>query len=229
AVTDETGGRLHVQREADRILLARYGPPGVLVDDNLDIIHFRGDTSVYLEHPHGEASLNLLRMLRKGPLVEVREAIQEARSKDTPARREVRLRRRKGVVERVTIEAIPLKGPSAEKGRCFLVLFMEKASGTPRTEPAARRSESAKDSRLAELEQDLAMTRHYQQALLEEQEAANEELQSAHEEVLSSNEELQSINEELETAKEELQSANEELTTVNEELQTRNQELSHTT
>ena len=77
-VTDQAGGRLHVQREADRVLLARYGPPGVLVDDNLDIIHFRGDTSAYLQHPHGDASLNLIRMLQPGTLVEVRHALQEA-------------------------------------------------------------------------------------------------------------------------------------------------------
>ena len=228
-VTDEAGGRLHVQREADRILLSRYGPTGVLVDDNLDIIHFRGDTSAYFEHPQGDASLNLLRMLRNRPLVvEVRQAVQEARAKDAPAHRDVR--GRGSGARRVRVEAIPIRGPSAGKGRCFLVLFEEEPRRPPRMQLAApARSESAKDSRLADLERELSTTKHYQQALLEEQEAANEELQSAHEEVLSSNEELQSINEELETAKEELQSSNEELTTVNEELQNRNAELSHAT
>jgi two-component system CheB/CheR fusion protein len=75
------------------------------------------------------------------------------------------------------------------------------------------------------LRQELAASREYLQAIIQDLEAANEELQSANEEVLSSNEELQSTNEELDTAKEELQSTNEELNTLNEELQGRNDEL----
>ncbi|HEY0784201.1 MAG TPA: chemotaxis protein CheB, partial [Thermoanaerobaculia bacterium] len=47
------GGRADVQREADRILLGRYSPPGVLVDSNLEILLFRGDTQPYLEHGQG--------------------------------------------------------------------------------------------------------------------------------------------------------------------------------
>jgi len=212
------------------VLLARYGPPGVLVDDNLDIIHFRGDTSAYLEHPHGEASLNLIRMLPPGTLIDVRRALQEARAKDAPARSPLRVRRGRGVARGATVEVIPIQGPRAGKGRCFLILFEDEPSPRPRAEsPPHSATETARDGRVADLEDELATTRVYQQTLLEEQEAANEELQSANEEVLSSNEELQSINEELETAKEELQSANEELTTVNEELQNRNQELSHAT
>jgi two-component system, chemotaxis family, CheB/CheR fusion protein len=202
-VTDQAGGRLHLQREADRVLLARYGPPGVLVDDNFDIIHFRGDTSAYLEHPHGEASLSLIRMLPPGTLVEVRRALQEARTKDAPVRRPLRLRHGRGVARRVTVEVLPIHGPTAGEGRCFLILFEEEPTQRPRAEPTPlSASPSARDGRIADLESELATTRLYQQTLLEEQEAANEELQSAHEEVLSSNEELQSINEELETAKE---------------------------
>jgi two-component system CheB/CheR fusion protein len=231
--TDQAGGRLHVQREADRVLLARYGPPGVLVDDHFDIIHFRGDTSAYLEHPHGEASLNLIRMLPPGTLVEVRRALHDARTTDAPVRRALRLRHGRGAARRVTLEVLPIQGPAAGKGRCFLILFEEEATQRPGAEPtpppASPSAGDAGDGRITDLENELATTRLYQQTLLEEQGAANEELQSAHEEVLSSNEELQSINEELETAKEELQSANEELTTVNEELQNRNLELGQTT
>ena len=71
--------RSEVPREADRLLLARYGPAGVVVDEGLDILEFRGDTDPFLEHGHGQASLNLIRMARKGLLVELRQAIEEAR------------------------------------------------------------------------------------------------------------------------------------------------------
>src|SRR5581483_3300416 len=71
---------------------------------------------------------------------------------------------------------------------------------------------------VASLEQELASTRRYMQAIIEELRSANEEAQST-------NEELQSTNEELQTAKEELQSSNEELNTINSEMQNRNEEL----
>ena len=38
-----------LQTEADRLVLARYGPPGVIVNGDLEILHFRGHTSPYLE------------------------------------------------------------------------------------------------------------------------------------------------------------------------------------
>jgi two-component system CheB/CheR fusion protein len=227
---EKPGVRGPVQRQADRIMLS-HGPPGVLVDDKLDILQFRGDTAAYLEHLTGESSLNLLKMLRKGPLAEVREALHEARTQDRPARREASVGRG-GQRSRLSIQAIPVKVPAPGRGRCFLILFEENPpprNGPPARPRGARGARQAASIRVTDLEDRLALSREYQQTLLEDQEAANQELQSAHEEVLSSNEELQSINEELETAKEELQSANEELTTVNEELQNRNQELSRAT
>src|SRR6185312_4991256 len=42
---------LNSQREADRITISRYSPPGVLVDAELQILQFRGPTGVYLEPP----------------------------------------------------------------------------------------------------------------------------------------------------------------------------------
>ncbi len=71
---------------------------------------------------------------------------------------------------------------------------------------------------MTRLQNELAATREYLQAVIQELRSTNEEAQSA-------NEELQSINEELQTAKEELQSSNEELNTVNAQMQSRNSEL----
>ncbi len=124
--------------------------------------------------------------------------------------------------------------------RHFLILFEEQrqAGGDPhlakpekssRTSANSKKDKGKTDKRsdsVRELEKELAASREYLQAIIQDLEAANEELQSANEEILSANEELQSTNEELDTAKEELQSTNEELNTVNEELQSRNEELS---
>ncbi|MGB9332905.1 MAG: chemotaxis protein CheB [Steroidobacteraceae bacterium] len=213
------------QREADRLLLARFAPASLLVDEALNILQVRGETGRYLQLASGQPSLNLHRVVRPELLVELVPAIQQARESGAETRREgLRVDQRRDL----TIEVIPLKRVGTE--RCYLILF-DDGSRTPsgrREQGTASRamSESEKDRRLEQLAREVATTRDYLQATMEDHEAVKEELKSAHEEVLSANEEFQSTNEELETAKEELQSANEELTTTNDELRNRNRELS---
>lgn len=212
------------QREADRLLLARYAPAGLLVDDALNILQFRGETGPYLEHASGPPSLSLHRVARTELLGDISAAIQEARDTGSTARREGL-----SVDERreVAVEVIPLQRANEE--RCYLILFDDgsRAPSGRRGQQlaAAPLTESEKDRRLAQAERETASMRDYLLATMEEQEAIREQLKSAHEEVLSANEEFQSTNEELETSKEELQSANEELTTTNDELRNRNREL----
>ncbi|MFY9823617.1 MAG: chemotaxis protein CheB [Thermoanaerobaculia bacterium] len=230
AVSRDSGDRGEVQREADRILLNRYGPPGVLVDDNLEILQFRGDTHPYVEHPPGSANLSLPGMIQKGLLAGLRETIQEARATRAPVGRQGLTFRHGKRFRSVDLEVVPVQGRSSGQ-LCFLVLFAE--TQEDRVQPAAAQPLSPnaspprqeKDRQIAQLERELATTQQYLQAVIEDQSAANEELQAANEEILSSNEELQSLNEELETAKEELQSSNEELNTLNDELRNRNLEL----
>jgi two-component system CheB/CheR fusion protein len=211
-----------LQKEADRLVLSQYGPAGVIVNGDFEVIHFRGKTSAYLEPAPGKASLNLLKMLHEGLLLEVRNAVQKVkRTGDAVRKKNIPTKQPHGFKD-VDFDVLPLQ-PTPE-GRHFLVLFRD-SEAVPSAAGKDRRSK-AEDGQVEQVQHELVATRQYLQAIIEEQEATNEELQSANEEILSSNEELQSINEELETAKEELQSTNEELTTVNEELQNRNGELS---
>jgi signal transduction histidine kinase/CheY-like chemotaxis protein len=117
--------REELPREADRILLARYAPAGVIVDAKDNIVEFRGQTDPYLERPHGRASLNLFSMARKGLVLELRRAIQEARRKDAPFRKEGVSIRYRGQVRRLDLEVAPLRG-SPQKERSLLVLFEDK-------------------------------------------------------------------------------------------------------
>ncbi|QEH34813.1 Chemotaxis protein methyltransferase Cher2 [Aquisphaera giovannonii] len=213
---------LDVQREADRVLLSRYAPVGVVVDEAMTVIQFRGRTAPYLEPAPGIASLDLFRMLREGLLADVRAATAQAKAENSVVAREG-LRITEGGADRnVRVEVVPFKVPPAGV-RFFLVLFQENDAGArPAPPPAAAQ---ATDEQVARLQQEIAALREYLQSVIEEQESTNEELKSANEEILSANEELQSTNEELQTAKEEAQSANEELATVNEELRSRNVEL----
>ncbi|MGQ0594541.1 MAG: chemotaxis protein CheB [Gammaproteobacteria bacterium] len=214
------------QREADRVALGQYVPPGVLVNENLDILQFRGQTGPYLAPAPGEPSLNLLKMAREGLFLAVRAALIECQQQGAAVHK-CGVRIRGEAVEReIDLRVLPIKLPRAGE-RCYLVLFEENVR-REKPPPEAVRPEPAEAADGAEinlLRQELASTRDYLQSVIEQQDAANEELKSANEEILSSNEELQSTNEELETAKEELQSVNEELTTINEQLQVRNADL----
>jgi two-component system CheB/CheR fusion protein len=241
------------QREADRVVLGRYGPPGVLANDNLDVVQFRGDTGAYLRPAAGEASFNLLKMAREGLLLELRSAIVECRLRNAEVRRAGIRVRGESETRKINLRVVPVKAPGNGE-RCFLILFEDippaawliRDEGEPRSTGAASAgtgiarwfkrktrgasaggpSSSPEEQDAKTLRHELASTREYLQSVIEEQDASNEELKSANEEILSANEELQSTNEELETAKEELQSVNEELTTINDQLQNRNAELS---
>jgi two-component system, chemotaxis family, CheB/CheR fusion protein len=226
AVTEETAvwSALDVQREADRIVLARYAPVGVVVDETMTVVQFRGRTAAYLEPAPDLATLDLFRMLSESLLAEVRSALDQARAENTAVTREG-LRSVDGMpVQPVRVEVIPFKVPPSGV-RFFLILFEDVA--TEETKPAPPRPEvrPSPDTQVLQLQQELGAMREYLQSVIEEQESTSEELKSANEEILSANEELQSTNEELQTAKEEAQSANEELATVNDELRHRNVEL----
>jgi two-component system CheB/CheR fusion protein len=216
---------LDVQKEADRILLTRYAPVGVVIDETMTVLQFRGRTSAYLEPAPGMATLDLFRMLREGLMAEVRAAINQAKMEMAPVHREGLRITDDGQTRLVRAEVVPFKVSPAGI-RFFLVLFQDIAptDGVPAAPAPEGRTVDA-EQRISQMQQELSALREYLQSVIEEQESTNEELKSANEEILSANEELQSTNEELQTAKEEAQSSNEELATVNEELRHRNAEL----
>ncbi len=206
------------QENADEVLLARFSPPGVIVNEQYDIVQFRGATGQFLEASPGKASLNIFKMLKDGMGFEVRNALHKAKmSSETVIKENIHL---KGG-HRIDIEVIPLMDTIDLH---FLVLFKDSEKNTPaiskQTAATGKKviSKSAEKNRIAQLEKDLSQSREDMHSITEDQEAANEELQSANEELLSGREEMQSMNEELETSKEELQSTNEELMTINQEL-----------
>ena len=216
-----------LEAEANRLALGHYAPPGVVVNERLEVLQFRGRTGEFLEHPSGQASLNLLGLVRPKLATAIRAVVQAARASG-------QYESQKGVVladgdtkHQYAVDVMPFRVASTS-GQFFLVNVsrapVEMVASSP---PRARRSRSrSSDTIAAALREELDTLRRYVHVMTEEHEAMTEELRAANEEVLSSNEELQSTNEELETTKEEIQATNEELSTVNEELRHRNRELS---
>lgn len=233
-VKDNFTNSLDLQQETDQLILNRYAPPSVVVNEQMKILQVRGDIDPYLRVVAGTPDLNLLAMARAGLLVELRTAIYQAQTENVTIRKERVLLESGGRSSIVNFEVIPFQPPTAE-GRYFLVVFEE--ASPPVLNFSTLPSESFEQADLVReielLRQQLAVANQEKtvaqaqlQAVIEDQEILNQDLKVANEEILSSNEELQSTNEELETAKEEIQATNEELTTTNDELRSRNIEQS---
>jgi two-component system CheB/CheR fusion protein len=222
---------LELQRAADRIVLARYAPPGLIVDEKLNVLQARGHTAPYVQLAPGAVSWNLSRVLHAQISGKVRAAIERSIEEDIPISINSSMSMDGDAQDLLRIEVLPIVSVSS-RPRCFLVLF-SRGAGAPEPKVldeifATDMTADGQNTMVAQLREDLDSTRHHLQTLIEERDARNQELVSANEEIQSANEELQSTNEELETTKEELQSAIEELQTVNDELQQRNAELTQT-
>lgn len=237
---ESTWNYLEAQKEFDRRLLSQYAPATVFINQDLEIIHSRGNVNRYLKLSPGRATLSILKMAQEGLLMDLRNAISRAKKEKVTVRKQnLAIKNANGngdshtgaqAIRNVRFEVVPITVGTV-KEPYFMIIFHEERVPLVSVRRARKilqhRDSDASAVRAAELEQELAATKEYLQSLIETQEATNEELQSANEEILSSNQELQSTNEEMETAKEELQSANEELTSVNDELRSRNIEIMH--
>jgi two-component system, chemotaxis family, CheB/CheR fusion protein len=223
-------GPLDIHREADRLVLAKFAPPGVVITDEMSVVQFRGRTAPYLAPAPGVPSFELLRMVRDELRIPVRQAIDLVRTKRAPFTAAGLRLAGEELGRVVDIDVLPMSLATSQQ-RFFVVLFRdvtrpdESRRDMPvDVEPADASMESDAASPLDQLTGELSSTRHYLESVIERLEASNEELRAANEEVTSSNEELRSTNEELQMAKEEIQANNEELHSLNEELGVRNAE-----
>lgn len=221
--------RTDFQKTADDILLSKYTPAGVVVNEGMDIVHFRGSTGNYLEQSPGKPSHNLLMMAKHGLAFELRNILHKVKKENIPVVKENIPLQVNSSLRNISIEAMLLPNTAEPY---YLVLFHDYHINNPvepvissKKKAAGKTKKDDKDVRIQLLTQELSQAREDMRSITEDQEASNEELQSANEELLSGSEELQSLNEELETSKEELQSTNEELTVLNHELVNLNEQV----
>lgn len=209
------------QVDADKIILSKFSPPGVVVNSDMEVLQIRGSCSLFLEP---SLNNNLFKMIRTELLTGLRSIVLQVKKKNTAIMHERLQFKNQSKIITLNLEMLPIN-PQAELGsRNYLILF-EILRESRTVSNAKGTKKDFRETQIAEIIQELNQTKESQQILTEQHEAAQEELSAANEELQSANEELQSTNEELETAKEELQSTNEELVTVNDELQIRNNDL----
>ena len=208
----------NLQSQAEQLLLQRYSPAAVLVNDKGDILFISGRTGKYLEPAAGKANLNLFAMAREGLRYELMGTFQKAlRQKDAVTRKNVKVGTNGGV-QAIDLTVQAIAEPEALRG-LVMIVFTEVTTPPEPKRSAKAKGPSASSARVAALEGDIEQARQELQTTREEMQTSQEELKATNEELQSTNEELQSTNEELTTSKEEMQSMNEELQTLNAELQ----------
>ena len=209
-------GDLHQQ------LLEEYAPPSVVVNEQYDILHLSQRAGRYLQIAGGDATLNLLKVVRPELRLELRTALYQA------TKRRVNVDARNvvagidGNAETVDIHVRPVLSED-DTARGFLLVIFEPIEAK-REVPDTVYSTDEPITR--QLEEELERTKAHLRSSSEQFEVQAEELKASNEELQAMNEELRSSAEELETSKEELQSVNEELITVNQELKIKIEELS---
>jgi two-component system CheB/CheR fusion protein len=205
----------NIQTIADNIILQRFAPPSVLVNDKGDIIYITGRTGKYLEPVAGKANWNIYAMAREGLRHELPAAFRKAlQSFDPVILHNIKVGTNGGT-QFVDVTLQRIETPEAVRG-LIMVVFNNVA-------PVIEHKVGKRISTIRQKELELELQRNHEelQSAREEMQTSQEELKSTNEELQSTNEELQSTNEELTTSKEEMQSLNEELQTVNIELQSK--------
>ncbi len=208
-------------------LLRRHLPPGVLVNENRQILHYFGDVADYLKTPEGRVENDLLKLAEDNLHIAISTALQRSEKTRQPiVTRNVRIHR--GTEELlIDLHLDPL--PDEKTRSTHYHIYFERVRPVEQILDAADEC-SDQDNRdrfdsvthyrlhIADLETELQSARESLQTTIEELQTSNEELQATNEELLAANEELQSTNEEL-------HSVNEELYSVNSEFERKNIEL----
>lgn len=202
-------------------LLEEYGPPSIVIDEDHEIVHMSPHAGRYLRFPSGEASTNLLALVRPELRVELRAAVSQALQQRTSVEA-AGLRVGGDGAPAVNLRVRPVLADDAARG-LLLVLFEEAADNSRDTTGVAAIRPIT--PAVQQLEDELTRVRAQLRATTEQYETHYDEFKASNEELHAMNEELRSAAEELETSKEELQSVNEELTTVNQELKIKIEEL----
>ncbi|KQP35850.1 CheR family methyltransferase [Pseudorhodoferax sp. Leaf274] len=207
------GGDLRQPLAADILrahLDGRKATAAILVDREGRALHFWGQTGRFLE-PQGDATLELLRLLRKELRPSARIVLRQATESDQPASRSLALPARRDPSVRQHVDLLAERVDRFAANGMVIVTFtvapMEQSAV-----PDGPAQPGSFELEMLQNRQELALA-------LDDAERTNEALRMANEESSALYEEVQASNEELESSKEELQALNEELSTVNAQLE----------
>ncbi|MDH5382660.1 MAG: PAS domain-containing protein, partial [Cyclobacteriaceae bacterium] len=214
-----------LKEKVHSILLDRFSPPSVVVNNKNEILYIQGKTGQFLELSTGIVKNNILKVCKDSLKVEVAELLLKARKSQREISKKNIAFRIENKPFSIEICITPITSINSIS-ELFLVSFLTEFKTTEKSFKQTQVTSSNGDH-ILELENELIATKEYLQVTVEELEKTNEQLETSNEELKSTIEELQSINEELETSQEEIQSINEELKEANKRLEDKIFELSN--
>ncbi|MGF1670952.1 MAG: CheR family methyltransferase, partial [Balneolaceae bacterium] len=129
------------QNKADEIMLNKYTPAGVVVNEAMDIVQYRGKTSPYLEQTSGKPSHNLIALAAQGLAFELRNVLHKAKQDNTEVKKENIPVKINGELHTISIEAIPLQNTIEPY---YLVLFHDTFSKSGELKPETKAAETDK-------------------------------------------------------------------------------------
>lgn len=197
-----------------QLVIENYAPAAVLINKKHDILYTLGAINRYLALPSGHPTHDVMSMLPRMLQTKLRSAIQRAGQQK---KRIVSSGGKISARDTDTAFSIHVEPVSSEGQDLFLICFVDEPVGKAIRKGVAELPADA--GRIAELENELEVTKAELNGAIRNLEISGEEQKAINEEGASFNEEYQSTNEELLTSKEELQSLNEELTALNGQLQ----------
>ena len=224
-----------------RSLIARYGPPSLIVNADHQVVHSIGGGEEYLKFGPGRPTQNVFEVVREELRLELRTALYQgfrkseaSRSRAIPVQVEGDLRHVELIVEPVRqtdygsdlVLVVFRDATMASQSGLESVARSDGEQAAPPSHAAGPRTlDDARDyigrleDELDRVKRQLDSTAQEHDVVSEEMTASNEEMQSINEELQSINEELTSTTEELKTSKEEVQSANKKLLALNADLE----------
>lgn len=133
------------REEMRRLLLGRYTPAAVLVDDSFHMMHAHGGVGAFLRAPRGPGSADLMRLVKGELAAAVRAAVLKARSLDAPVVRRVRWSSDRSAPA-ATVEAVPVRC-AGERRRRYLVLFRREGAPPGRADGGEELAAAQEDLR----------------------------------------------------------------------------------
>jgi two-component system CheB/CheR fusion protein len=158
-----------------QILLERFAPPSVVVNESGDILYIQGRTGKYLEPASGEAAMNIFTMAREGLRLELGSLIRKALLHHREVKENGIRVQTNGGYQTVSVTVKPVTGQAGLRG-LVLVAFEE---GHPVEAQLPRRSKGGPAKRSKEVDaltKELQHTKEQLQVTIEEMETSQEEL-----------------------------------------------------
>ena len=165
----------------EQLLLAKNAAAAVLVDENLEVVQYSGETAAYLERTSHEATLNLLQSTRSGLDAELRKLVARAAQRSGTVHSGTLSLADKGEVRHLRLSITPIITPVSGR-RQYLVMFESVQSDESQAGSSAKGKRAGGRRRMAQLEADLIAAKEHLRVVLEDHQATVEELRSSNEE-----------------------------------------------